>query len=132
MAQRFFVAAVCLSIVQLAAAAERERGPIELPLRTRVNKQPVDRREKIDPRHVGIVVIDLWDYHWCMTCTQRVASMTPRMNRAFDGARRLGMQVILAPTTGIVPYQDWPQRKAVKAMPDHDWPPLGDVKLIAG
>jgi hypothetical protein len=132
MFRRFFLVALCITVAQLAVAAERELGGIEFPLRTRVNKQPVERREKIDPRHVGIVVIDLWDYHWCMTCTQRVASMTPRMNRAFDGARQLGMQIVFAPTTGIVPYQEWPQRKAVKSMPDHDWPPLGDVKLIAG
>lgn len=101
-------------------------------MRTRVLNQPVERREKVDPRHVGIVVIDLWEYHWCMTCTQRVASMVPRMNRAFEGARELGMQIIFAPTTGIVSFEDWPQRKAVKALSDYDWPPMSEVKLKAG
>jgi hypothetical protein len=129
---RLFVIVICFAVAQVGAADEREQGVIELPLRTRVNKQPVERREKIDPRHVGIVVIDVWDYHWCMTCTQRVASMMPRMNRAFDGARHLGMQIIFAPTNGIGPYEDWPQRKAVKSMTDHEWPQLMEVKLKAG
>src|SRR5438105_9245663 len=124
------VIAVCFAVAQFAAAGER--GIIELPLRTRVNKQPVERREKIDPKRVGVGVIDVWDYHWCVTCTQRVASMVPRMNQAFEGARQLGMQIIFAPTNGIGPYEDWPQRKAVKAMPDHDWPQLAEVKLQAG
>jgi NPCBM/NEW2 domain/Fn3 associated len=137
MISRIFAFALCIAATQVAvapvgAAEQPARGAVEFPLRTRVNNQPVERREKIDPRHVGIVVIDVWDYHWCMTCTQRVASMTPRMNRAFDGARHLGMQIVFAPTTGIVPYQEWPQRKAVKSMPDHDWPQMSEVKLIAG
>ena len=106
-------------------------GVIELPLRTRMNKLPLERREKIDPRHVGIVVIDAWNYHWCMTCTQRVASMTPRMNKAFLGSVNWECRSFCS-TTGIVPYQDWPQRTAVKSMPDHAWPQLTPVKLVAG
>jgi NPCBM/NEW2 domain-containing protein/chitobiase/beta-hexosaminidase-like protein len=132
MIRHAIIFALCIIGAPVAAAGQTERGAIDFPLRTRIDKQPVERREKIDPRHVGIVVIDLWDYHWCMTCAQRVASMTPRMNRAFDGARQLGMQIIFAPTTGVVPYQDWPQRKAVKSISDYDWPALSDVKLIAG
>jgi nicotinamidase-related amidase len=116
----------------VASATAAPRGLIDFPLRTRTNGQPVERREKIDPRHVGIVVIDFWEYHWCMTCTHRVASMAPRMNRALDGARELGMQIVFAPTNGIVSFEDRPQRKAVKAIHDYEWPQLSDVKLKAG
>jgi nicotinamidase-related amidase len=132
MSQRLFLVALCFISAQLVAAREQERNVVEFPLRTRVDKQPVERRETIDPRHVGIVVIDLWDYHWCVTCTQRAASMVPRMNRAFEGARKLGMQIVFAPTTGIVAYENWPQRKAAKSIHDYDWPPLREVKLVAG
>lgn len=130
MIKRYFYFAVFLALARVAAA--EPQGEIEFPLRTRANKQPVERHEKIDPRHVGIVLIDLWDYHWCMTCSQRVASMVPRVNRAFDGARKLGVQIVFAPTNGIGPYEDWPQRKAANAMPDHEWPTLSEVKLTAG
>jgi hypothetical protein len=126
------LAVAVVAAAQPAFAVGETPGTVELPLRTRVDKLPIESRQRVDPRRVGIVVIDLWEYHWCVTCTQRAASMAPRMNRAFDGARELGMQIVFAPTSGIVSFEDWPQRKAVKAMPDHRWPPLSEIRLKAG
>src|SRR5262245_6023351 len=55
-------------------------------------------RERVDPRTLGIVAIDMWNYHWCKTSAARVAALVPRMNRVLQVARSLGIQVFLCPT----------------------------------
>ncbi len=55
-------------------------------------------QERVDPATVGVVVIDMWNFHWCKTSTQRVAALVPRMNRVLAEARALGMRVFLCPT----------------------------------
>jgi len=52
----------------------------------------------IDPEKTGVMIIDPWNYHWCMTATQRVAAMIPRWNRALGRMRGLGAQIIWAPS----------------------------------
>jgi hypothetical protein len=74
-------------------------------------------KERLDPRDVGIVVVDMWNYHWCRTCLPRAGALVPRMNAAFDRARSLGMQVIFLPTDVILAYEFYPQRQAVLALP---------------
>jgi nicotinamidase-related amidase len=72
--------------------------------------------EKVDPAKVGIVVIDMWNFHWCKTSTARVAAMVPRMNRVLEQARALGMQVFMCPTDVADNYVGTPQREAVFAI----------------
>jgi nicotinamidase-related amidase len=78
--------------------------------------------ERLDPRNVGIVVVDMWNYHWCRTCLPRAGALVPRMNAAFDRARSLGMQVIFLPTDVILAYEFYPQRQAVLALPQQPLP----------
>lgn len=81
------------------------------------NDQPVVSKETIDPRKVGIVVVDMWNYHWCRTALGRAKALVPRMNAAFDLAREMGMQLIFLPSDVIMSYIGYPQREVVLAMP---------------
>lgn len=84
------------------------------------NNQVITKAGKIDPSKVGIVVIDMWNWHWCKTSAARVACMVPRMNKCLDGARAMGMQVFLCPTDVANNYVGTPQREtalAVKRIP---------------
>ncbi|MBX3255471.1 MAG: NPCBM/NEW2 domain-containing protein [Chitinophagaceae bacterium] len=84
------------------------------------NNNIITRQERIDPAKVGIVVIDMWNWHWCKTSAARVACMVPRMNKCLEGARRMGMQVFLCPTDVANNYVGTPQREkalAVKKLP---------------
>ena len=63
----------------------------------------------ITPSRTAVVVIDMWDRHWCETYTQRVANMVPRMNRTLMAARKLGMTVVHAPSDVLNSYGDAPQ-----------------------
>jgi len=71
----------------------------------------------LDPARTAVVVIDMWDRHWCATYTARVGNLVPRMNLALDAARKLGIQVVFAPSDVVDFYRDTPQRKAMQAIP---------------
>ncbi|MDR0844953.1 MAG: chitobiase/beta-hexosaminidase C-terminal domain-containing protein, partial [Tannerella sp.] len=67
------------------------------------------RLPELEPEKTAIVVIDMWNYHWCMTTSERVSAMVPRMNAVLDVARKLGMQIIWSPTDVITAYSGYPQ-----------------------
>ena len=71
------------------------------------------------PTQTAVVVIDMWDRHWCQTYTARVGNPIPRMNQTLDAARKLGLQIVVAPSDVVRVYEDTPQRKAMKTIPQH-------------
>jgi hypothetical protein len=82
---------------------------------------------KMDGSKVGIVVIDMWNYHWCMTAAHRVGAIVPRMNKALEAARRSGMRVFWAPTDVASQYAETPQREASLALPLYPRPNLREL-----
>ena len=109
-----------LSLGTIASVgAQMPSHEITLSLRTRDPKtsQLVTTPLKIDPRKVGIVIVDPWNYHWCMTWTEQAGGMTPRMNKALAGARKLGMSVFWGPTDAAGMFSGWPQRQRAMAVP---------------
>ena len=109
---------------QPLALAEME---LELQSRDPATGQIVVTREKIDPRTVGVIAVDVWNYHWCKTATMRVDAFVPRMNKALDAARSLGMTVMLCPSDVVDNYVGYPQREAVIALPTVAVPTVLDV-----
>lgn len=102
---------------------------ITLSLRTRDPKtsEPKTTPLKIDPHKVGIVIVDPWNYHWCMTWTEQAGGMTPRMNKALAGARKLGYSVLWAPTDSASMFSGWPQRQQAMAVP---YLPVPNVRKV--
>jgi hypothetical protein len=78
--------------------------------------KPLIREESIDPRRIGIVVVDPWNFHWCKTATMRVDALIPRINRSLAACRDLGMTLMLCPSDVVDHYVGWPQREIVLAM----------------
>ncbi len=95
-----------------------EQPTLELELRTRDSQtsQILVNHEKLDPHKVAIIIIDPWNYHWCMTACQRVSAMAPRWNRALQCARELGIQVLWAPTEAASQYAGTLQRERAAAV----------------
>jgi hypothetical protein len=124
--------AICWAL-ERAPAGKLATAPappaVELRLQTRnaQSGQPVIRTESTDPRKVGVVVVDMWNYHHCMTAAQRVGVLVPRMNRVLAAARRLGMQVMFAPTDVAGQYAGTPQRERAMALPLVPVPALAEV-----
>ncbi|MFH1265268.1 MAG: hypothetical protein ABIK89_06030, partial [Planctomycetota bacterium] len=64
-----------------AHGAETALETVPLELKRRGDDgRAVTETENLDPARAAIVVIDMWDRHWCQTYTARVANMVPRMN----------------------------------------------------
>ena len=118
----------CILAVGLAGGTSLSSAEIELSLQSRdAHGTPVVTPLKIDPAKVGVVVVDMWNWHWCKTATMRVGAMVPRMNRALDASRELGMTVLLCPSDVVDNYVGWPQREVIFALPRHPVPPLARI-----
>ncbi|MBC7820161.1 MAG: isochorismatase family protein [Planctomycetaceae bacterium] len=62
----------------------------------------------------AIIVCDMWDGHYCVSASERVADMVPRMNAVLTAARNHGATVIHAPSGVTYHYADMPQRKRMQ------------------
>lgn len=123
-------------VVALAALT----GPVGMPARlgaaemewTLRSRDPetggtVVSRERVDPRRVGVIAVDVWNHHWCKTATMRVDAIVPRLNRALEAARELGMTVMLCPSDVVENYAGFAQREAVLALPGTAVPKVMEV-----
>ena len=121
--------AVLVLSYSLLAIAQARAAEIELTLQTRdpATGKVILTTEKVDPRHVGVIAVDVWNFHWCKTATMRVDAIVPRMNKALDAARALGMTVMLCPSDVVDNYVGYPQREAVFALPKFPVPSVVNV-----
>lgn len=128
--KRSLLQALVLWVALLLGAIHGEGATIELNLRTRTTDsgQIVMTRERAESARVGVVVMDMWSYHWCMTSAERAGALVPRLNQALAGARKLGMTVIFTPTSAIESHESSPQRRSARSIPDAAWPPLLPVE----
>jgi nicotinamidase-related amidase len=78
--------------------------------------QPQTETTSLDMNKTAVVVIDVWDRHWCVSATRGVAALVPGLNRFLRAARLLQVPVIFAPSDVVDFYQDYPQRQAVLAV----------------
>ena len=114
-----------LSPAMPAVAADRgaPAATVELSAQTRDKDDKVIKETiSIVPAKTAVVVIDMWDRHWCRTFTARVGNMAPRMNCTLDACRKLGIQVVFAPSDVVGFYKDSPQRKAMQMISPHSEP----------
>jgi hypothetical protein len=110
----------CVPLARVAAAA------IDLTLQTRARETGgiVAAKESVDPAKIGVVIIDMWNTNDCMTNAQRAAALVPRMNKALEAARQLGMQIIWAPTDVASQYVGTSQRERAIALPRYPLPQI--------
>ena len=56
-------------LLGVAAPVLAESRLLEFTQQTRnANNEIVLTKRRIDPATTGVMVIDSWNYHWCMTC----------------------------------------------------------------
>lgn len=70
-----------------------------------------------EPRKTALVIVDMWDDHWCKGAARRVAEMAGPMNEVVREMRRRGVFVIHAPSTCVDFYKDTPARKRAREAP---------------
>lgn len=102
-----------LAIMALVPSACTPASGLEFQFQRRdpATGEPRIEPGSLDPARTGVVVVDMWNWHWCKTATARVSAMVPRMSHVVDEARRLGMTVFWCPSdvadnyVGTVPYE---------------------------
>jgi hypothetical protein len=118
-----------LPALLILTAAKVSAEAVELRLQTRdlVTREIAIATERVDPKRVGVIAVDVWNFHWCKTATMRVDAIVPRMNRALDAARSLGMKVMLCPSDVVDNYVGYAQREAVFGLPKIPVPSIVNV-----
>jgi hypothetical protein len=84
-------------------------------------------KEKVDPAHIGLVIVDVWNFHWCKTSTARVAALVPRIAAVTEAAHRMGMTLFWCPSDVADNYVGTIQHEAAMAAPRHPLPQLKEI-----
>ena len=58
----------------------------------------VDRHVQQRPEKTAIIVIDMWDDHWCKSAARRVGELAGPLNGVLEKARAKGVFIIHAPS----------------------------------
>eukprot|EP01104_Vermistella_antarctica_P009976 TRINITY_DN2629_c0_g1_i1.p1 TRINITY_DN2629_c0_g1~~TRINITY_DN2629_c0_g1_i1.p1 ORF type:complete len:381 (-),score=44.84 TRINITY_DN2629_c0_g1_i1:22-1164(-) len=58
-----------------------------------------------DPKTAAVIIVDMWDQHWCSSSEVVVAELAPKVNRFANKARSLGMQIVHASSEVIGYYR---------------------------
>ena len=75
-----------------------------------------EERRIFDPSGTAVVIVDMWNRHWCMTWSHQTASLVPKMNEALRILRELGTKIFWAPTDVADMYAGHPQRESALAV----------------
>lgn len=69
-----------------------------------------------DASKTAVIIVDMWDDHWCPNAAKRVAEMAKPMNKVIKLARDKGMFIIHAPSSTVDFYKGSPARnRAINA-----------------
>jgi hypothetical protein len=70
------------------------------------------------PKQTALIVVDMWNEHWCRSATSRVGELAVIMNETLSAARKLGFNIIFAPSDCTKYYENNPARKYVVGLPN--------------
>lgn len=112
----FVILAVFINSV--APSGYCESTPLQLHTRSRELVDGTDKYATVkktavewEPEHTALVVIDMWDDHWCKGAAARVVELAGPMNAVIAEARERGIFVVHCPSTCVEFYADTPQRQ---------------------
>ncbi len=84
---------------------------LSLPVRSRAGDAIKEEIWRWRPADTAVLVVDMWDKHWCKGATARVKEIAERMNPVLAKARDKGIQIIHCPSETMQFYQTTPQRR---------------------
>eukprot|EP00756_Hemistasia_phaeocysticola_P045499 Hpha_TRINITY_DN19247_c0_g1::TRINITY_DN19247_c0_g1_i1::g.194289::m.194289 len=83
---------------------------------------PREREVTWAAAETGVVIVDMWDKHWCPSATTRVAELAVPMNDFVGRARESGVTVIWAPSDVTDFYTGTPERNNTLNLPEATLP----------
>lgn len=119
-----FLCAVVVLFEAAAKGSSQESVPLKLQTRSRAespegaaNYQIVYGKIEWEPEQTAIIICDMWQKHWCDGAVARCDEMAPRMNKFVTEARRRGVLIVHAPSSGMQHYEDHPARRRAREAP---------------
>ena len=124
---------VCGAVVSLGGAAA-----FPITLRSQ-HMSTVGRQEWIvdnvvaqwTPAETAVVVVDMWNKHWCKTATTRVGEIAVPMNETLSAARKAGIHIVFAPSDVTSFYAKNPARLRTLSLPNATLPPSAPSRPAA-
>ncbi len=107
----------------VVAHADDGSSPLKLTLRSRTTDDGGERfRVRFTPAdwkpsETAVIVVDMWDNHWCPTSAARVVEIAPRIDAFVAACRERGVHIIHAPSDCMDFYADHPARRRAMLTP---------------
>ncbi len=86
----------------------RKPGPAPDELK---NATVEEKTVPLDPKKTALLIIDMWDDHWCHGAAQRTGELAVPMNKLVHKARDLGILIVHAPSSCCDFYKGTPARQ---------------------
>ena len=133
MARISVVIGAVIFLVQSEFVLAADSKPIKLHTRSRERLAETDKYTIVektvewDPQRTALLVIDMWDDHWCKGAAARVAELAGPMNEVIAEARKRGVFIVHCPSTCVDFYANTPPRRRAIETPFAKAPvPLSD------
>ena len=73
--------------------------------------EPMEKEATWETTQTAVIIVDMWDDHWCPNAAKRVTEMAKPMNKVIKLAREKGMLIIHAPSSTVDFYKGTLARK---------------------
>ncbi|MFC1704454.1 hypothetical protein ACFL1E_06740 [Candidatus Omnitrophota bacterium] len=74
----------------------------------------IEQTITLDPKETAVIVVDMWDQHWCKKAQQRIEELAPAIDEFVKQAREKSISIIHAPSDTQEFYRNHPARKHAK------------------
>lgn len=110
----FLLSFPVLSVGQNKQNAEKVRVSLEKRVPSAIEEgslKIVQEIQEWNATETAIIVVDMWNQHWCKDATARVAELAPEINKVISIARERGVLIVHAPSECMDAYKGFPGRK---------------------
>jgi nicotinamidase-related amidase len=76
-----------------------------------------ERKLEWDAKETAVLIVDMWDKHWCDGATRRSTEIAPRIDKLAKAVRAKGGLIVHAPSDTMKFYEGTPQRALAKDAP---------------
>jgi nicotinamidase-related amidase len=121
---KFYAFSAAMSIVCTSLFAAANNSSLQLHTRSReATKNSAEQSKEVlktvswNPSKTALVVVDMWDDHWCKGASKRVAELAGPMNKFIADARQRGVFIVHCPSTCVDFYKNSAARRQAMDAP---------------
>lgn len=103
------IAAMCKLVLRSRELVTDENGFADWQIKS--------EKAVLTPSETAVIIVDMWDKHWCTGATIRGAEIAERMDVVIRRAREMGMLIVHAPSDTMDFYKNSEACKRLMAIP---------------